>query len=123
MKKLAHICWTDLTVPNADEVKSFYESVVGFRSEPHDMESDYHDYNMISPQTGECVTGVCHAKGVNADVPPVWLVYFSVEDVAASSARCVELGGEIVAGPRLMGRSNFAVIKDPAGAVCALFEE
>jgi uncharacterized protein len=119
--KLGTICWTDLTVPNADEIKSFYEGVVGLRSEPHDM-GEYHDFNMIAPSTGDCVTGICHARGENASVPPQWLVYFAVESVEASAQKCVAMGGEVLDGPRLMGASMFAVIKDPAGAVCALYQ-
>jgi uncharacterized protein len=120
-QSIGSICWTDLTVPNAEEVKTFYEAVVGLKSTPHDMEADYHDFNMNLPDTGETVTGICHARGVNADVPPQWLVYFLVEDIEASVAKCKELGGEIVAGPRLMGTGGFCVVRDPAGAVCALF--
>jgi uncharacterized protein len=112
--------WQDLTVPNADEVRDFYQAVVGWEARGEDM-GGYEDYHMISPATGQSAAGVCHARGVNADVPPQWLVYINVEDVDASAARAVELGGEIVAGPRFMGLGRFAVIRDPAGAVCALY--
>jgi uncharacterized protein len=120
--KIGTICWTDLTVQNAEQIKSFYEGVIGWRSEPHDMEAEYHDFNMIAPSTGDCVTGICHARGTNANVPPQWLVYFLVESVESSAAKCMEMGGRIVDGPRLMGNANFCVIQDPAGAVCALFQ-
>ena len=114
------ICWTDLTVPNPELVRDFYQGVVGWQTRPEDM-GGYSDFHMIAPASGESVTGICHARGVNADVPPQWLVYFQVENVDQCAARCVELGGEIVAGPRQMGGGRFCVIRDPAGAVCALY--
>ena len=113
------ITWTDLTVDNAEEVKNFYCEVVGWKSTPHKME-EYHDFNMIAPNSGETVTGICHARGDNANLPPQWLIYITVEDVDKSVKRCVELGGKLIDGPRMMGNSRFCVIQDPAGAVAAL---
>jgi hypothetical protein len=111
----------DLTVPDAEEVRDFYEDVVGWKSEPVSM-GEYSDYNMTSPATGEPKAGVCHARGGNAGLPPVWLVYLRVADLDASMARCRERGGEVVAGPRSMGSQRYCVIKDPAGAAVALYE-
>ena len=115
------IVWQDLTVPNAEQVRDFYQAVVGWESRPEDMEG-YEDYHMIPPGSDQSAAGICHARGTNASVPPQWLVYIAVEDVERSSARCVELGGEIVDGPRPMGTLPFCVIRDPAGAVCALVQ-
>src|SRR5215217_858993 len=114
------ILWQDLTVGPAEEIRDFYQQVVGWEARPHDM-GEYHDYDIVVPATGETVTGICHARGVNADIPPQWLLYFGVADVEASAARCVALGGTILAGPRDMGVARFCVIRDPAGAICALY--
>ena len=40
------IAWIDLTVPDAETVRDFYEQVTGWRSEPVDM-GEYSDYNML----------------------------------------------------------------------------
>ena len=77
---------------------------------------------MVEPETGEAMAGVCHARGSNADLPPQWLIYIVVMDVERSARRCSELGGEVMAGPRPLGNGRFCVIRDPAGAVCALYE-
>jgi hypothetical protein len=113
------IIWQDLTVPDADRLKDFYSSVVGWHAEPVDMDG-YSDYEMVSPTTGQAVTGVCHARGLNADLPAQWLIYFSVEDIQASVAKVVELGGEVLVAPKPLGDEMFCVIRDPAGAICAL---
>lgn len=118
--RVGTISWRDLTVENADAVRDFYQAVVGWEVMAQDM-GGYSDYGMVPPGTGEMVAGICHARGTNADLPPQWLVYITVEDVDRSAARCVELGGAVIAGPRLLSGGRFCVIRDPAGAVCALY--
>lgn len=120
-KPVGSISWHDLTVPEADAVRDFYKRVVGWSADGLDM-GGYDDYNMLTP-SGECVAGVCHARGTNAGLPAQWLMYITVDDVHASLERCRELGGEVVAEPRTMGRATYCVIRDPAGAVCALYSE
>ncbi|MFN3649834.1 MAG: VOC family protein [Armatimonadota bacterium] len=115
------ICWQDLTVPNAEEVRDFYAAVVGWTWLGEDM-GGYEDYHMLPPGSDKSAAGVCHARGCNADVPPQWLVYINVADMAQSVAKVRELGGEVVVEPRGMGPGLFAVIRDPAGAMCALYQ-
>lgn len=116
------VMWRDLTVDNADQVASFYERVVGWRREDVDM-GGYADYAMKPAEGDEPVAGVCHARGVNENLPPQWLVYVRVADLEESLETTTQQGGQVVATPRGMGgKSRMAVIKDPAGAVLALFE-
>jgi predicted enzyme related to lactoylglutathione lyase len=116
------ITWFDLTVENAEEVKDFYSKVVGWKSDPLKM-GDYNDYNMNKPGDNQTVTGICHAKGGNSNLPPQWLMYITVENVNDSAKKCVELGGKIISDPKdMQGYGSYCVIQDPAGAVCALFE-
>src|SRR5688500_18803701 len=118
--KVGAIVWQDLTVENAEQVRDFYKAVVGWDSQGEDM-GGYEDFHMISPSTKQSVAGICHSRGENANVPPQWLVYINVENVDSSAARCRDLGGDILDGPRMMGGGKFCVIRDPAGAVCALY--
>lgn len=114
--------WMDLTVEDAPAVRDFYAAVVGWKPEPVSM-GDYSDFNMVLPESGEPVAGVCHARGSNAGLPPVWLVYWVVADLDASVEACRQAGGEVVAGPRGMGgQGRYAVLRDPAGACFALYE-
>jgi predicted enzyme related to lactoylglutathione lyase len=117
--RIGSIVWRDLTVPHAEEISTFYAQVVGWQRSGQSM-GDYDDYNMNRPEDGETVAGICHARGASANIPPQWLVYITVADVDASAAKCRELGGQVVDGPRDMGGKRFAVIQDPAGAVAAL---
>ena len=117
------IAWLDLTVPDAEELRDFYADVVGWEPSPVPME-EYEDFNMNVPGTETAVAGVCHARGSNADFPPHWLIYVVVEDARASAERCEELGGEIVVPMRSLGEhGTYCVIRDPAGAVMALYSD
>jgi uncharacterized protein len=115
------ISWHDLTVRDAEKVRDFYAAVVGWKASPLSM-GDYDDYCMMRPGSEDTAAGICHARGVNAKIPPQWLMYISVADVEASARQCVELGGRVLDGPRPLSGGIFCVIQDPAGAVAALFQ-
>ncbi|BDQ03017.1 VOC family protein [Ignavibacterium sp.] len=120
--EIGSITWCDLTVPNAEEVKTFYEKVIGWKADPVSM-GDYDDYSMIAPESNKIAAGICNAKGINAKLPPQWLIYITVENVDTSAQTCLELGGRVLVEPKtILNYGRFCVIQDPAGAVCALFK-
>lgn len=114
------IGWHDLTVPDAESVRDFYRSVVGWQPSPVEM-GGYSDFSMLD-SAGNGVSGICHARGINADLPAQWLIYIIVEDLDASVTACQESGGKVLHGPRESHGAKLAVIEDPAGAVCALYQ-
>jgi len=115
------ISWVDLTVEEADRLRDFYAAVTGWSPEPLAMNGGYSDY-VMNDAAGAAAAGICHARGPNADIPPQWLVYITVEDLDHSIAECLRLGGTLLTQPRSYADGRFAVIQDPAGAVCALYE-
>lgn len=117
--KHGQIIWRDLTVSNAETVKAFYQGVIGWEFSDHDM-GDYVDYNVIVKETKEVISGICHKRDTNSDIPSVWLSYVYVDDVKKALEGVIELGGNIVVPLRKMGEADFAVIEDPAGAIIAL---
>ena len=118
---IGSIGWCDLTVPNADAVSAFYRDVVGWTATEVDM-GGYADFVMSRPEDGTGTTGVCWARGANAGLPPVWLVYFVVASLDNSLSQVRERGGAVLREPGSSGGGRFAVVRDPAGAVCALYE-
>ena len=118
---IGSIGWCDLTVGGADAVRDFYRDVVGWTSTDVDM-GGYADYVMSQPFNGAATTGVCWARGANAGLPPVWLVYFVVASLETSLVQVRERGGKVLRKPASSGGGRFAVVRDPAGAVCALYE-
>ena len=115
--KLHAIMWHDLTVPDHEAIRDFYHQVVGWQ--PSEMQGDF---VMSSPTSGDGVAGICAARGANSKLPPAWLMYIVIADVAAAAKKCVDLGGQVLDGPRNAGGSLFCCIRDPAGAVCALYQ-
>lgn len=120
--KTGTVAWTDLAVEDAESLRDFYQEVVGWTPEGVSM-GDYDDFNMVAPGTGSPAAGICHARGVNEDLPAVWMIYIIVESLEESLEACRNGGGQVLVGPKTMGpESAYAVIQDPAGAICALYE-
>ena len=119
--KVGTVGWHDLTVPDAAAIREFYESVIGWTSSPVSM-GEHSDFNMIPPAADAPAAGICHARGDNADLPALWMLYFVIADLDASVRACVERGGTVIREPRTAGSGRFCIIRDPAGAVCALYE-
>lgn len=115
------IIWIDLTIPDAEPVRDFYSQLVGWQPQPVDM-GGYTDFNMTLEGTDTPAAGICYARGQNAALPPQWLIYIAVEDLAAAVKTCNSLGGKLVAGPFLQPDHRYCVVQDPAGAFVALVE-
>jgi predicted enzyme related to lactoylglutathione lyase len=117
--KIGSIGWMDLTVPDAEGLKDFYASVVGWKPEALNM-GDYSDYVMKGEDSA---VGICHARGSNTSIPPVWMPYFIVEDLDAALANCERLGGTRLGDIRSYGpTARYCLIRDPQGTHCMLFQ-
>ena len=62
------------------------------------------------------------AVGLPEEVPPHWLVYFSVEDADAAVAKVKSGGGDVRMEPMEIPVGRFVVVADPAGAVFAVMQ-
>ncbi len=118
---IGSIGWHDLTCEDATQVRDFYAQVVGWKAQPIPM-GGYDDYVMEPGAGGPPAAGVCHKRGANADLPAQWLMYIVVADLDEALARCKRLGGKQLTNVRAAGDGTFAVIRDPAGAVCGLYQ-
>ncbi len=117
------ISWLNLTVSDAPATRDFYRQVVGWsvqNIEMEDVKEAYIDYNMLGDD-GNSAARVCHARGANLGLPPVWLMYLPVGDLPESLRRVREGGGEIIkATQETDGTYASAVVQDPVGACLAL---
>ncbi len=120
---VGRIAWLDLTISDASATRDFYRQVIGWSVQEVEMESGgerYADYNMLR-EDGSPAAGICHAHGQNVGLPPVWLVYLPVADLAESLRRVREEGGKVIKEmQRENGEHAYAVIQDPVGAHLAL---
>ncbi len=115
--KVLHV---DITVPDADGLLAFYKQVIGWSSAGLDM-GGYEDHMVMTPD-GEPAAGICHARGDNAVLPPVWLAYVGVADLHASIAACEAGGGRVISGPHDADGHLYCVIADPTGAALGLMQ-
>jgi len=119
------IVFADLTTPVSEELHTFYAQVIGWSAEEvhmRDGDGEYADYSMKTP-AGDGVTGICSARGVNAEIPPVRVPYFASSDVSNAVTTCLDLGGTVVKEMKSEeGQYYFAILKDPAGTVFAVYQ-
>ncbi len=122
-RPFGRIAWLDLTVPSADDVRDFYREVVGWGVEPVEMddaEGRYHDYNMLGGDDRPAA-GICHARGPNAALPAVWMIYLPVGDLEESLRHVEAEGGTILTTMKdAQGNVAYAAVRDPVGAHFAL---
>ncbi len=120
---VGHIRWADLTVEDAPALRDFYRRVIGWTVEDVEMadgDEAYADYSMCGDGGGP-VAGICHARGGNSGLPPVWLLYLPVGDFAQSLRRVEAEGGTIVKSTAGAGDEHtYAIVRDPVGAYFAL---
>ncbi len=117
------ISWLDLTVSDASATRDFYRQVVGWSVQDVEMDNAserYADYNMLGDD-GNPAAGVRHARGVNVDLPPIWMIYLPVGSLAESLRRVEEEGGKVIKATRgTDGEYAYAAVQDPVGACLAL---
>ena len=121
--RMGRISWLDLTVSDASATRDFYRHVIGWSAQDVEMEDAngrYADYNMCGDD-GTPAAGICHARGVNLGLPPIWMIYLPVGDLDESLRRVREGGGEVIKATRGGdGEYAYAVVQDPVGACLAL---
>jgi len=123
---VGRIAWLDLTVSDASITRDFYGQVVGWSVQNVELEDggeSYADYTMLD-EAGNPAAGVCHARGVNSGLPPVWMIYLPVADLAESLRRVQEEGGKVI--KVLQGEDGayvYAAVQDPVGVYLALMPE
>lgn len=120
---VGHIAWLDLTIAEAASTADFYKQVIGWSVHDLAMKQDAHDYAdyVMQGENGKAIAGVCHARGVNAGLPPVWLIYLPVGDMQESLKRVAEEGGTVLRAIKGKGGEYvYAAIQDPVGAIFAI---
>lgn len=111
------LSWNDLASPDLDASARFYRELFGWKVEP--VEDSEMPYMTIKTSDGGLNGGMRHLTPPGT--PPHWLPYFGVDDLDAGLARVSELGGTKMFGPITIGPGRIGVVRDPQGAVFALY--
>lgn len=108
--------WYELTTSqgNLAAAGDFYERVLGWQVSDAGMEG--FTYHLASSGAG-MVAGLMEAPDDVSDMPPMWLVYFGVDDCDAAAQAIMAAGGSIHRQPAdIPGTGRFAIAGDPQGA-------
>jgi predicted enzyme related to lactoylglutathione lyase len=111
--------WYELTTPDPDASKRFYQPLVGWSTQPFD-----NDYSMWT-NGGQPIGGIFRlgpeqqAQGI----PPNWMPYVEVNNVDESASRASAAGGTVVVPPtEIPNTGRFAVLQDPHGATFGIYK-
>jgi len=114
------LTWNDLQTPDPDRAIQFYAGLFGW--EVQREEQDGRLAYATLRNAGALNGGIMPMPPDAGDRPPAWLPYFTVPSTDGAVARVRDLGGDALAGPMDVGNGRIAVVRDPQGAVFALFE-
>jgi predicted enzyme related to lactoylglutathione lyase len=115
------ITWLELTVKKASTTRDFYQSVVGWSVQNSAEQDTSEDYKMLGDD-GNPTAGIRYAGGEN-QVPPVWILYLPVGDIAESLRRVQKGGGKIIKQTAdADGGIASAVVQDPVGVSFGLVQ-
>jgi uncharacterized protein len=113
------LCWADLNTSDPARAAKFYSTLFGWEFEKG--EKDPSDYLHI--KNGEHFIGGLPPAHTDSKMPPYWLIYFMVADVAATVAKASKLGAKVLRPAQDMaGVGTWAILADPQGGVFAVFK-
>ncbi len=109
------LCWEELESHNAEAATKFYTSLFGWKT--HGGAEYVELYRGEEP-----IGGIFPLPEELKQVPPNWMPYFLVDDCDASGKKAESLGGTTFVPPKdIPNTGRFTVIRDPQGAVFAMF--
>lgn len=118
MSKTGKFVWYDLMTSDDGAAKAFYTGVLPWGTQVWDGPMPY---TMWTVQ-GTGIGGIMQLPA-EAGAPPHWLGYVGSDDVDATAARAVKLGGKILRpADDIPNTGRFAIVADPQGAAFALYK-
>jgi predicted enzyme related to lactoylglutathione lyase len=124
------ITWMELFTNNVDAAGKFYVQTIGWQTKSVDM-GPHGTYTLFTKGATKANGEADNAGGmmpmrkeeIARGVPSSWLVYFAVANCDASTAKATSLGGQVIAPPSdIPNIGRFSVVRDPEGAVFALYQ-
>jgi hypothetical protein len=109
----------ELTTHDLPKAKEFYSALFGWQLQDMPMANGT-NYTMINVGEG---TGGGMMTAPDPGIPPHWLPYVAVDDLAASTRRARDLGATmIMENVPVADYGKFTILKDPTGAVIAMWQ-
>lgn len=109
-------CWYELTTSkgNLAAAGEFYNAVLGWQMVDSGMpDFTYH----LAKSEDDMVAGLMEMPPDVAGMPPMWLIYFAVDDADSAAAEAQAAGARLHREPAdVPGTGRFAILGDPQGA-------
>jgi predicted enzyme related to lactoylglutathione lyase len=114
--------WNELGTRDTGAAKEFYGKVFGwdYAEEESERAGTYTVWKAGDAMVGGMLD--MNALGMPDEVPPNWLVYFTVEDTDAAVEKAKSGGGDVRMEPIDVPIGRFAVLADQFGAVFAVMQ-
>jgi predicted enzyme related to lactoylglutathione lyase len=113
-------CWNELYTRDLPAARDFYQKVFGWDAEETEISAG--PYTLFKVDGRGIAGGLDMTSMLPDSIPPHWLVYFTVENTAATVDKAKELGGTVAHGPADTPMGPFAVLQDPVGAAFAVIQ-
>lgn len=117
------VCWHELACLDRERVRRFYQGLLGWQTEDHEMPGDMGGTYTMLRRDGNDLGGLYEMQGeIFEGVPPHWALYIYVDDVDQIAAKAAELGAKVHGAPMdVPGVGRIVTMHDPTGAGVALF--
>lgn len=111
--------WCELITSDVAAAREFYSQLFGWTLKEGPIAGV--PYTVIEV-AGKEVGGMTPTPPNNPNMPPMWGVYVTVDDINATAEKARALGGQVLIPPmQVESVGQFALIQDPQGATfCAI---
>jgi predicted enzyme related to lactoylglutathione lyase len=111
-------CWVDVSVPDLDAARLFYEELFGWNMQGG--EPEYGGY-LNCAKNGRLAAGI--GPKMRPEAPTAWTTHFACSDVDAGAERVRAAGGQVLLEPMdVMELGRMAICADPSGAAFGLWK-
>lgn len=119
-RKQGRFDWFDLMTPDVEAAKAFYTAVTGWKTTKW-QEANYEMWTVGDKAIGGMMA--LPAEETKRGTPPHWMAHIETENVDATVKKAQELGGQVLRpGTDIPTVGRFAILRDPQGALFAVFQ-
>ena len=115
------LCWNELYVNDPEKAAAFYEALFGWTHtvEPGGNGQPYYLFKLGD----EMVAGMMKIQPDWEGMPPLWGIYFAVDDCDAALEKAQTLGGKSAMEPMdIEGVGRIGTIEDPQGGMFMILQ-
>lgn len=112
--------WHELASTDVARSRDFYARLFKWKSREVEMMPGF--MYTIFKHKGQDIAGMMAILPEQGDMRPRWDLYVAVRDVDATAQQAETLGGEIMIPPHDIPVGRWAMLKDPSGAMIAIYK-